>query len=122
MELIHQREDMSYLAGLVDGEGCFYLANSRNGHGIYHRQPRIIVSNTNKDVMDWLKDNFGGYVTTTYKKNPKHKTMYQWIVVGQRALMLANWLKPLLIIKPNEVDKLFVGLPPESVSLEQKTI
>ncbi len=101
------REDMSYLAGLIDGEGCFYLAHHKNGHGFIHEDPRIIVSNTNKDIMLWLKDNFGGYTTTQKPTNPKHKMKYQWIIAGQKALMLANWLEPLLIIKRNEVKKLW---------------
>jgi len=116
MELIHTREDMSYLAGIIDGEGCFYLARHKNGHGFVHPDPRIIVSNTNYDLVVWLKDTFGGYITKQAPKNTKHKMKYQWIVSGQKALMLANWLQPLLIVKPNEVKKLYVGTPLASVS------
>jgi len=103
------REDMSYLAGLVDGEGCFYLAHSKNSKGYIHKQPRLIVCNTNYDIMLWLKDTFGGYITTRKHKNPKWKTIYQWIITDNKALMLANWLEPLLIIKKDQVKKLWDG-------------
>jgi len=101
------REDMSYLAGIIDGEGCFYLANCKNGHGYYHTSPRIIVTNTNYDIMIWLKENYGGHITTRLSKDPNHKTMYQWIIENQKALMLANWIYPLLIIKKDQVKKLW---------------
>jgi len=116
MELIRTREDMSYLAGIIDGEGCFYLAKrkQRGNHSAY-KTPRIVVANTNIDLMNWLKENFGGYVTEHTPDNPKWSKSYQWTIAGNKALMLANWIKPLLIVKQSEVDKLFVGLPLASV-------
>uniref|UniRef100_A0A6M3JR62 Putative homing endonuclease n=1 Tax=viral metagenome TaxID=1070528 RepID=A0A6M3JR62_9ZZZZ len=107
--IFQDREDMSYLAGLVDGEGCFYLATVTSGKGFKSYQPRIIVTNTNKDVMDWLKDTFGGYITSNKPRDIMHKKAYQWTITGNRALMLANWLEPLLIIKRKEVAKLYIN-------------
>lgn len=107
MDILRDRDDMSYLAGLIDGEGCFYLANCKNGHGCYHTCPRIIITNTSKDIMDWLKSNYGGMVLTKKMSKLSIKVCYQWVIENQKALMLANWIQPLLIIKKNEVKKLW---------------
>jgi hypothetical protein len=106
--IFQDKEEMSYLAGIVDGEGCFYLAqHKQRGNRLAYNTPRIVVSNTNKDLMNWLKDNFGGYIFQQKKRKEHWKTGYQWVVEGNKALMLANWLEPLLIVKRDEVKKLY---------------
>ncbi len=52
MEL-SEKEKWIYLAGLVDGEGCFgiYYAHPAESR---HPYPKLYVVNTNKDVLDWI--------------------------------------------------------------------
>lgn len=100
------RDNLSYLAGLFDGEGCFYSCRSKNGQGRLYHHPQMIISNNNKEVMDWLQTNYGGYVYARQYHNKSWKTTYQWSIDGKKAIALAERIRPLLIIKKDEVDKL----------------
>lgn len=101
------RDKLSYVAGIIDGEGCFYVAYSTNKDGYTQRQAQIIVTNTSVSLMEWLKANFDGTISLSNHSNPKHKQSYRWILTGKKAISLAEEIRPLLIVKNNEVDKLY---------------
>ena len=91
----HKETDLTYLAGLIDGEGCFSIVKSRTAF-----VPRILIVNTNKQLMVWLKRMFGGDVSCTVVKNhPKWKPRYQWRLANRKALDLAYAICDKLIIK-----------------------
>ena len=89
------RDNISYLAGLVDADGCFSIGRCRNSF-----VPRILVVNTNKDIMDWLVSNYGGDVQKSRVKNkPNWKPRYTWRISHKKALLLADKLDDYLVIK-----------------------
>ena len=104
----YDKDKIIYLAGIVDGEGHFYrpLCHSGKGHPFY--QARIVVVNTHKPLMDWLTDNFGGYVTPLKKHQPHHKQSYQWVISSSKACILASWLNPYLIVKKEQVKRILM--------------
>jgi len=59
---------------------------------------RVTVKNTNLELMDWLKDNFGGYVGKN-RKIIGWKQAYDWVITGGRAIKLLEKIKDFLIIK-----------------------
>lgn len=69
--------DKAYLAGLIDGEGCVgvYVSEKRS------YRPRLSITNTNKEVLDWVAETFGGYVTTRSNGNGC-KTVHRWNAHG----------------------------------------
>ena len=101
------RDDMSYLAGLFDGEGCVYTATHKGGRDGAHwyKKVRMIISNTDKGVIDWLCSQYGGYVQVQKKDNPKHKTGYNWWLEGDKAKQLLMTIYPLCIIKQKAIQK-----------------
>lgn len=50
-------EIYAYMAGMIDGEGSFLV--KKIGSTL---QTRITVANTDKNVIDWMKETFGGCV------------------------------------------------------------
>ena len=96
----------SYLAGLLDGEGCFTITGiwKRNKEGskpYFHMNLIISLYNTNLDVMHWLIEHFGGtYYVHHPSKKPTHKTGYSWHPKGakNKELLILGTL-PYLVIK-----------------------
>lgn len=105
----YERKDYSvaqiaYMAGIIDGEGSIYIGNfscnPKTGSKYY--QTNIEVTNTDKNLMDWIADTFGGRLNTyTMKQLPKNsrRTVYRWIATGERVTHLAEILLPYLIVK-----------------------
>ena len=61
---------LAYLAGIIDGEGSIYIGNfsCNKKTKVPYYQTNIQVTNTDKTLIDWLFDIFGGLVTTRTKK------------------------------------------------------
>ena len=98
------RDKVIYLAGIIDGEGhfCKPFVKAGNRESGY-REPRLIICNTDKDLLDWLLDNFGGYIYKVKKQKSHYKQSYRWVVCGQRAVMLASMVSPFLIVKKEQI-------------------
>lgn len=98
-----------YLAGIVDGEGHICLTRQtkrKNGNVYYHDSPRIIVSNTNLELLEWLTDNFGGSYYTSKKPSDRYKQCYAWSLVGRNAIELGKRLEPYLIVKREQLKRI----------------
>ena len=97
-----------YLAGIIDGEGSFIISRSdRGNYDNYYG--RIHVKNTDKRLMKWLVEKFGGTVNVHKPKSEKHSVAYSWYFGGNaksKELLLLS-LMPYLIIK-REQAKLLV--------------
>jgi len=97
-------EQIAYLAGIIDGEGSIYIGNfSCNPRtGAKYFQTNMEVTNSDKSLLDWLLNTFGGRVYKyTEKQTPKchRKEYYRWIVTGDRLTHLCELLLPYLICK-----------------------
>jgi hypothetical protein len=62
------------LAGIIDGEGTIGIYYSKK-QNIYRL--KIYVVNTNKELITWIQDTFGGYVYSR-ESNKGWKTRYEW--------------------------------------------
>src|SRR5437588_3243208 len=78
--------DRAYASGLFDGEGCVYIARLRPESSA--NRPRFqlqtVVSNTNRDVLDWLWMRWGGYVLVARRADGKTRASWQWRLQGPR--------------------------------------
>lgn len=81
-----KREDLAWIAGLVEGEGCIKGTK---------RDLQLSVSSTDYDVLEMLVRLSGlGVVRGPYARpNPKHKPWFQWTIAGSKAyaLLVAIW-------------------------------
>ncbi len=100
-------DKLSYLAGIIDGEGCFTAYWDKQGERGKQRdglRTRITVANTNYDLMVWLKKNYGGFIYTRKKmNNPNWKIGHQWILgINRESGELIDSLIPILIAKKEQ--------------------
>jgi hypothetical protein len=101
--------EIAYLAGIIDGEGCIYIGNfsCNKKTGVPYYQTNIQVTNTDKKLIDWLFNVFGGLVNTRTKKGMPHnsrKQVYVWTASGERVTHLAEIILPYLIVKTKQCE------------------
>ena len=100
------KEKWSYLAGLIDGEGCISISKQVNNYNNRGRSDyiqygfRISVTNTSLKLMKWLISTFGGVYYTKREATKKHSTSYEWRPKGRgnnEEILLG--ILPYLVIK-----------------------
>lgn len=101
--------EISYLAGIIDGEGSIYIGNfsSNPKTGTLHYQTNIEVTNTDEKLISWLIEKFGGRMNKyTAKQTPKNsrKAVFRWIASGETLTYLCQILLPYLIIKKRQCE------------------
>lgn len=90
-----------YLAGIVDGEGCFSIgAGRRQKWGVINYNNALVIANTNLNLIKWLHENFGGHYFEGKKQRPNNKTHYVWRVLKRKDIeLLTLAILPYLIVK-----------------------
>ncbi len=70
-------KDLYWLAGLIEGEGCFSLqGNGSRGKGkCWTRKPNIRIGMADKDVLDYAARIFNTNVTGPYKNKLPNGTL-----------------------------------------------
>jgi hypothetical protein len=101
-------EDLTaaYVAGLLDGEGCIYLAKAKK-----HFSPRIDVgmTETAADVLFSLEAEFGGHVRQTRPPTEKWARALAWTITGMPAVDCLRRVVPYLKLK-GEQARLLIWL------------
>ncbi len=97
---------LSWLAGFVDGEGCFHVRRSRNRSGSVHYQPGIVIANTDLPALQTIQSTLEighvyviAHVGSGHGKIPNRRNCYQYQVNGIDATRLASSLIPFLRVK-----------------------
>lgn len=109
---MNQKEKIIYLAGIIDGEGCVKISKfqikykNKDGKTKYYfdRQARCEVSNTSKDLIDWLYDNFGGHKFPVRRK-VNRKLQYRWKLRQKEIEKILPLIIPYLIVKKQEAKE-----------------
>ena len=99
------QNNLAYLAGIVDGEGYFFLEQARKNYRI----PVLGVEMAEKDVIEAFSDYFGcGNFFIRTPKQPHHKLLYRWRVRGRPAIaILKKMYKYFSIRRRKNADILF---------------
>lgn len=90
----------AWLAGFIDGDGCINFIKIRNNY-----YPRVIITNTDLQVLENIKDHIGGDIrvnTTNLRNHPKWKPGYQLRVSYSTAADLLGELLPYLQLKHDQ--------------------
>jgi hypothetical protein len=99
----------AYMAGIMDGEGTFYIGNysGNRKNGDKHFQTLIAVACTDKSLIDWLFETFGGgirqYTPKQLSKNSR-KQVYRWCATSNRMLHICQIILPYLVIKKRQAE------------------
>jgi len=108
--------EKSYIAGLVDGEGCIYIdkyKDKRNKSGNYNYCLRVSIANTFFGLMEWLGNKLSKeYHNHVLNQKGKEyingrKPCYVWKICGTNAINFLKEIYPYLIIKKKQCEKAF---------------
>lgn len=102
---------IEYLAGIIDGEGHFCRPKSKNGRGELHFRSRIIVTNTSLELIEAIEATYGGHCRQRTPSKTNNIPCYTWTLDGKKAEELAARLRPFLIVKKEQVKRLFPPYP-----------
>ena len=86
----------------MDGEGSIGFTRSRSA-----MVPRVSITNTNLDLLNDLKNTFGGHISRLTGRKSGWKQAYAWVINNSKAVEFAEKLEPWLRIKQEQVWLLF---------------
>ena len=93
--LIERSLWIAYLAGYLDGEGCFT---------VWHQAtPAISVSNTFPYVIEAMRKEWGGHISKKQQRDGS-RTAWEWRVWGDTAIQVARMVSPYLVEKRIQAD------------------
>ena len=88
---------LAYVAGIIDGEGCIGLhKNMQYKHPSY--TVRVYVGNTNEWLIQFLKIQFGGFITTKKAKDNRNQ-VWAWELRARKACIFLRLILPYLQMK-----------------------
>ena len=98
--------DKAYLAGFIDGEGCFFIGSMINvskstGRKYPNYNCCLKVSNNDISVLKWITETFGGRITK-YNKNlmkGRNYFTYEVYMTGNLCHDVSEMLIPFLRVK-----------------------
>jgi hypothetical protein len=95
---------VAYTAGFFDGEGCVNIARYLQRGRPYHTLA-IIFTNTDFDVLEWLHQRWGGYLTRpVVRANSRWRPYRSLHLSAGPAGPLLRAMLPYLIVKKSEVE------------------
>lgn len=95
-------QDAAYIAGFIDGDGCFYLKRWKT-----FLRPALNATNCKREVIDYLIRTTGvGFIREEPLKKSTFARRWTWAVESGTALALAERLAPYLLIKRAQADLL----------------
>jgi len=93
----------AYIAGYIDGDGCFDIGKQYVKNRLSPRYPAgIIVSSTNDKIINWFNNTFGGSVRSYKKRTSNQKPMYYFILRKNKSMYLIPKILPFLVEKREE--------------------
>lgn len=92
----------AYVAGFFDGEGCVGFAKNRST--IY---PRVLITNTNIDVLKQIQNMFGGDIKPLSKRKENWKQGFYLRICWQKAVDFLSEIYPYLVVKNCQAETVF---------------
>ena len=96
----------AFLAGLIEGDGSIYLRahkDSRKQFGACFGMA-VKVSNTKEELLQFLKENFGGRICSYQPKAKGRSRMYELSIESEKAKSLLLYIYPYLVIKKKQAE------------------
>ena len=97
---MNRNQQLIYLAGYIDGDGCFRanITNQKGGAIVYERS--ITITSVKQEPIIFFNNLVGGFVLTDQKKGNRRR-IYVWTVKNKDALETAKEILPFLVLKQN---------------------
>lgn len=86
--------ELSLAAGLMEGEGSVRLnaVTKRNRGALI-----VAMSNTNKQIIDWMNHRWPGHTRALIRPSPRHKQAWLWCIASNKALEFLLAIQPYVI-------------------------
>jgi hypothetical protein len=93
--------ERAYLAALIDGEGSVNVIGRRSldGKALGRRLWRILISNTDLNMIQWCAKVTGVGNITVQKRSPRYKDCYRWTCHASTARAVLEQCEPYMITK-----------------------
>lgn len=100
---------LSYIAGVLDGDGSFSLIKKQEGNGSPMYYPLIQLANADRGLIDFIVSGLGGATYTrkphTSKEGFKRQASHQWkLEKSIKCLPFLNEIAPFLIMKKERAE------------------
>jgi hypothetical protein len=100
--------EWAYLAGVIDGEGSIMLRHhpprAESKHRWEYWEPTMRVFNSDRRLMDWLTEHFGGGVSLARNNREQQKDCWIWSARTREIAELLTGLRPFLLLKAEQAD------------------
>ena len=126
---MNKRDKFIYFAGIIDGEGCIAVEkkfpSKRKKYPNYFA--RLIIVNTNLDLIEWISSNFKGKHYAKNGAKPNLQTCYAWYVFGKDLDEILKGILEFSIVKKRQILNVLefrktVGKTGQHVSQEMRDI
>lgn len=96
---------MAWLAGFVDGEGCFLITPATSSYkGRKYLHAVFMLSNTDKRLIDRCIEITGLGKARSRSTKPECKNAYEWRITGEDVSNFAELLLPYLVSKHEQAE------------------
>lgn len=115
--------EKAYIAGLFDGEGSVVIGVSTrkrlDGTTYPDHWLQIGITNTNRDILEWLLDKVGGHISTN-SRTDHQKKCWAWRVMSKEAREFLVNILPYLHIKKKQAELGILFQDNKSYSADRK--
>jgi len=94
---------LAYAAGLIDGEGSITLGRTAGHFGF----PVVSMTSTTRALIDFMLDQFGGFVCEHTKKTVNHSRAWSWRLNGRKALEFMTSIYP-YCFEPEKLRRMYM--------------
>lgn len=103
-----ERDDLSYAAGIFDGEGCVLIDRhkGKDGRPNVNHMLTVTIGMTDPLLPRFLYDLFGGHVSFNQRDLPgkSRRDFWVWRIKGFRAASCLKAMRPFVKLKAHQVD------------------
>lgn len=99
-------EELSYLAGIIDGEGSIGLYKTTSSPNDRHSiSLRLQIANTSRPMLDWVLSKTGiGSIRNKEACSLTRRQAWVWSATSKQAVEIIRQIRPYLIIKAPQAD------------------
>lgn len=91
---------VAYIAGFFDGEGCIRIKHSSQRGNCFYVW--VAITNSNKSILEMVKDLFGGQVRKA--ERAVNKTIYHYLITSVEAVDFLKIINVFLIEKKEQAE------------------
>lgn len=109
--LVASSIEWAYLAGIIDGEGCVTVNESKPNRKNFSPRFRLVlkITNTSEHLISWVHERFAGYIYLSHAIGQHKATKNCWTVswMGGNAEEILKGCFPYLIVKKYQAELAF---------------